>query len=95
MTMMTERLTVYERPHDPDEFDCLEIFRGSEVVADMAPDGKVTDECRRLARLFAASEYMFEALKFARPFMAVANLDSSQDLISPIDDAISKAKGET
>ena len=38
------------------------------------------------------ADQMLAALKFARPFMAVANLDSSQDLIGPIDAAIAKAE---
>ena len=47
------------------------------------------------ARLIAAAPDLLAALIFARPFMDVADLDSSQDLISDIDIAIAKAKGET
>lgn len=47
------------------------------------------------ADLVSAAPEMLVALKFARPFMAVANQDSSQDILTPIDNAIKKAEGKS
>ena len=92
---MTERLTIYEPERDPDEFDSLEIFRGEETVADMAPDGVVTDEHRRMARLFAASEDMLAALKLVENTMldGPISIKVADRLLEDIDEVIAKAEG--
>ena len=62
-------------------------------------DNSVTETDALHADVSYVREDIFDdllaALKFARPFMAMANLESSQDLISDIDAAIAKAKGES
>ena len=55
--------------------------------------GGNVDERNANARLIAAAPDMLAALKFAKPFMALVDLDSSQDVVGPILDAIAKAEG--
>ena len=50
---------------------------------------------KRESDVIAAAPEMLVALKMARPFMAVANQDSSQDILTPIDNAIKKAEGKS